>query len=168
MKLFLIGMMGTGKSHWAKYLSKKVKSGCYDLDYLVETSEEKTITEIFAEDGEEYFRKAEAKVLRWFAEKKTYVLAAGGGTPCYHDNMEWMNKQGITIWIDEPVETLVERAKQQMEHRPAIKGLSDAEITQLFEKRLAERHQFYSQAKYHLAGADITEKAFLKIVKEHA
>lgn len=168
MKLFLVGMMGTGKSHWAKYLSKKVKTGCYDLDYLVETSEEKTITEIFAEDGEEYFRKAEAKVLRWFAEKKAYVLAAGGGTPCYHSNMEWMNKQGITIWIDEPVATLVERAKQQLEHRPAIQGLSDAEITALFEKRLAERHQYYSQAQYHLAGAGITEKAFQKIVKEHA
>jgi shikimate kinase len=168
MKLFLVGMMGTGKSHWAKYLSKKVKSGCYDLDYLVETSEEKTITEIFAEDGEDYFRKAEAKILRWFGEKKTYVLATGGGTPCFHDNMTWMNKQGITIWIDEPVEVLVERSRLEIEHRPAIQGLSDEEIRQLFEKRLQERTQYYSQAQYHLQAPGITEAALLKIVKQHA
>ncbi|SIT33497.1 shikimate kinase [Filimonas lacunae] len=168
MKLFLIGMMGTGKSHWAKYLSKKVKTGCYDLDYLVETSEEKTITEIFAEDGEDHFRKAEAKVLRWFGEKKAYVLATGGGTPCFSNNIQWMNKEGVTIWIDEPVETLVDRAKQQIEHRPAIQGLSDDEILQLFQKRLAERTQYYSQAQYHLKGEGITEAALLKIVKQHA
>ncbi|BAV08394.1 shikimate kinase I [Filimonas lacunae] len=160
--------MGTGKSHWAKYLSKKVKTGCYDLDYLVETSEEKTITEIFAEDGEDHFRKAEAKVLRWFGEKKAYVLATGGGTPCFSNNIQWMNKEGVTIWIDEPVETLVDRAKQQIEHRPAIQGLSDDEILQLFQKRLAERTQYYSQAQYHLKGEGITEAALLKIVKQHA
>lgn len=168
MKLFLVGMMGTGKSHWARYLSKKVKSGCYDLDYLVETSEEKTITEIFAEDGEDYFRKAEAKILRWFGEKKTYVLATGGGTPCFHDNMTWMNKQGITIWIDEPVAVLVERSRLEIAHRPAIQGLTDEEIRQLFEKRLQERTQYYNQAQYHLQAPDITEAALLKIVKQHA
>lgn len=168
MKLFLIGMMGTGKSHWAKYLSKKTKVAGYDLDYLVEMNEEKTIAEIFAEQGEEHFRKTEAKVLRWFAEKKAFILATGGGTPCYHNNMEWMNKQGITVWIDEPLETLVQRAKQEIEHRPAIKGLSDEQILALFEKRMAERCAFYSQAAWHLKGKDITEAAFQKIVKQYA
>ncbi len=160
--------MGTGKSYWAKYLSGKIKTAGYDLDYLVEMNEEKTIAEIFAEDGEDYFRKTEAKVLRWFAQKKTFVLATGGGTPCFLGNMDWMNKQGITIWIDEPVETLVQRAKQNIAHRPAIQGLSDEEILALFTKRLAERTQFYSQARHHLQSPGITEAAFLKIIKEHA
>lgn len=160
--------MGTGKSHWAKYLSGKMKTTGYDLDYLVEMNEEKTIAEIFAEDGEAYFRKIEARVLRWFAQKKSFVLATGGGTPCFSDNMAWMNKQGITIWIDEPVETLVQRAKLQKEHRPAIQGLTDDEILALFQQRLAERNQFYSQAHYHLQPPGITEAAFLKIMKEHA
>src|ERR1700694_3998885 len=109
MKLFLIGMMGTGKSHWTKKLSKKLKSGGYDLDYLIESHEEKTIAEIFSEDGESYFRRSEAKILRWFAEKKTFVLATGGGTPCFHENMDWMNEHGVTVWIDEPIDVLVER-----------------------------------------------------------
>src|SRR5476651_1142885 len=118
MKLFLLGMMGTGKSHWKKKLSSKMKVGGYDLDFLVESHEEKTISEIFAEDGEEYFRKSEAKILRWFAEKKAFVLATGGGTPCFHDNMKWMNEQGITVWIDEPVALLAERLKTEKDHRP--------------------------------------------------
>ncbi|RFM28829.1 shikimate kinase [Deminuibacter soli] len=168
MKLFLIGMMGTGKSHWTKYLSKKTKLAGYDLDYLIEMNEEKTIAEIFAEDGEDYFRKTEAKLLRWFGEKKAYILATGGGTPCFLDNMTWMNKQGITIWIDEPVETLVERAVQQKEHRPAIQGLTNEEIHALFEKRIAERKVFYSQATHHLKGADISEKAFQQIIRQYA
>ena len=73
-KIFLVGMMGSGKTYWTKFLAKKLKVGGYDLDYLVETNEEKTIAEIFDEDGEEYFRKQESKILKWFKEKKSFVL----------------------------------------------------------------------------------------------
>ena len=74
-KIFLIGMMGSGKSFWTKKISKWIKSAGYDLDSLIEMNEEKTITEIFSEDGEDYFRKTETKILKWFKEKKRYVLA---------------------------------------------------------------------------------------------
>ncbi len=168
MKLFLIGMMGTGKTYWAKKLSKKLKTGGYDLDFLIESHEEKTISEIFAEDGEEYFRKSEAKVLRWFAEKKTFVLATGGGTPCFHDNMQWMNKHGISIWIDEPVATLIERLQPEKEHRPLIRDLSNEELEQFLANKLNERKAFYSQATYHLQGEGISYAAFAKIIKQHA
>src|SRR3954466_2665456 len=122
-KIFLIGMMGSGKSYWAEKLKKKLKVPAYDLDALIEMMEEKSVQEIFAEDGEEYFRKAEAKMLRLFAEKKQFILSCGGGTACYNDNMKWMNKQGITIWIDEPVEVLSERLSKEKSHRPLIKDL---------------------------------------------
>ena len=168
MKLFLIGMMGTGKTYWSKKLSKKLKTGGYDLDFLIESHEERTIAEIFAEDGEEYFRKTEAKVLRWFGEKKTFVLATGGGTPCFHDNMEWMNKQGITIWIDEPIAVLAERLQPEKEHRPLIKGLSDTELDNFLSRKLAERSSFYSKSTYHLQGSEINDAAFAKIIKQHA
>jgi shikimate kinase len=69
-KIFLLGMMGSGKSYWTKFLSKKLKTGGYDLDYLIESNEEKSIAEIFSEDGEEYFRKQESKILKWFKKKK--------------------------------------------------------------------------------------------------
>jgi shikimate kinase len=168
MKLFLIGMMGTGKSHWKKKLAAKMKVGGYDLDFLIESDEEKTIAEIFAEDGEAYFRKAEAKILRWFAEKKAFVLATGGGTPCFHDNIQWMNKQGITVWIDEPVEILAERLKPEKDHRPLIRHLSDAELVNYLSGKLAERRPFYQQATYHIQTADINDNWFAKLIKQYA
>lgn len=168
MKLFLLGMMGSGKTYWVKKLSKKLKTGGYDLDYLIESHEEKTIAEIFAEDGEEYFRKSEAKILRWFGEKKSFVMAAGGGTPCFHDNMEWMNKQGVTVWIDEPIETLVERLKPEKDHRPLIKNLSDAELASFLSGKLSERLPYYKQAKHHIQGKDISDTSFNKIIQQYA
>lgn len=167
MKIFLLGMMGTGKSFWTKKLSKKLKIGGYDLDFLIESHEERTIAEIFAEDGEEYFRKTEAKILRWFGEKKIFVLAVGGGTPCFHENMDWMNKHGITIWIDEPVNTLVERLKPEKDHRPLIKDLSDEELGSFLKNKLSERTAFYQQATYHLQGNAINDAGFAKIIKEN-
>ena len=123
MKIFLIGLMGSGKSYWTQQLAKKYKTGGYDLDYLIEVREEKTIAEIFAEDGEDYFRKAESTVLKWFDQKKTYVLATGGGAPCFFDNMAWMNKQGITIWLDEPLPVIAARLAPEKAHR--LRGAVD-------------------------------------------
>ncbi len=168
MKIFLIGLMGTGKSYWAKKLAKKLKIGGYDLDYLVESHEEKSIAEIFAEEGEDHFRKAESKMLRWFGEKKTFVLATGGGTPAYHENMIWMNKNGITIWIDESIEILAKRLMSEQAHRPAIHGLPYEGICEFLQQKRSERLAFYQQAQYHLSGDDINERSFAKILKEHA
>lgn len=168
MKVFLIGLMGSGKSYWATQLAKKLKTGGYDLDSLIENLEDKTIAELFDEDGEDYFRKTEAKLLRWFGEKKSFVLATGGGTPCFHDNMGWMNKQGITIWLDEEIDILVERLLPEKAHRPLISDLSDAALKKFLIGKRAEREVFYSQAKHHLTGKDISLKALQQIIQSHA
>ena len=167
-KIFLVGMMGSGKTYWTKFLAKKLKVGGYDLDYLVETNEEKTIAEIFDEDGEEYFRKQESKILKWFKEKKSFVLGTGGGTPCYHDNMEWMNKNGLTIFIDPPISQLVERLTPEKAHRPLICNLSDEALIQFLTQKRLDRLAIYEQAKIKLSAAEINEQKFLKIIKEHA
>jgi shikimate kinase len=167
-KIFLVGMMGSGKSYWTKLLSKKLKTGGYDLDYLIESNEEKTIAEIFAEDGEAYFRKQEAKVLRWFKEKKSFVLATGGGTPCFNENMDWMNQQGITIWLDTDIDELVKRLLPEKEHRPLIKNLSDADLYQFLTDKRNERKQFYQKATIQLNETLLNEKTLLKIVMDHA
>ena len=166
MKIFLIGMMGSGKSYCAKKIAKKLKLAAYDLDNLIEMTEDLTIAEIFEEEGEEYFRKLEAKILRWFGEKKNFVLATGGGTPCFHNNIDWMNENGITIWLDEPIDVLVERLKPGKEHRPLIKDLSDEELGSFLTNKLAERKPFYSQAKHAMAYSNITEKNLLKLIQE--
>lgn len=168
MKIFLIGMMGSGKSFWSKKLSKKLKVGNYDLDFLIESHEEKTISEIFTEEGEPYFRKSESKILRWFGEKKAFVLATGGGTPCFHNNMKWMNEQGISIWIDEPISTLMERLLPEKAHRPLIQKLADQELQVFLTNKLAERTLFYQQATHHLQADAISDIAFAKIIKQYA
>jgi shikimate kinase len=162
MKIFLVGLMGSGKSYWTKQLAKKYKTGGYDLDDLIEIKEEKTIAEIFTEDGEDYFRKVESTVLKWFAEKKTYVLATGGGAPCFFDNMAWMNKQGVTIWLDEPLTTIAARLAPEKAHRPLIAKLSDSELVAFLEKQRASRLPFYSAAQIHLQDPSITLDSFKK------
>ena len=162
MKIFLVGLMGSGKSYWTKQLAKKYKTGGYDLDYLIEVKEEKTIAEIFTEDGEDYFRKTESTVLKWFDQKKTYVLATGGGAPCFFDNMAWMNKQGITIWLDEPLPFIAARLAPEKAHRPLIAKLSDSELLAFLEKQRAERFPFYSAAQIHLQDETITSDSFKK------
>ncbi|MFN6244684.1 MAG: shikimate kinase [Chitinophagaceae bacterium] len=167
-KIFLVGMMGSGKSHWTKKIAKWIKSGGYDLDDLIEMNEEKTIAEIFTEEGEEQFRKTEAKILRWFKEKKKYVLATGGGTPCFQDNMAWMKKEGIVIWLDESVDILVKRLVEEKAHRPLIADLSEQDLTKFIKDKLVERHAFYSQANYRLSSDQITDSALKQIIQQHA
>jgi shikimate kinase len=161
-------MMGSGKSYWSKKLSKKTKVVAYDLDELIEAAEERTITAIFREEGEDYFRKRESQLLKEFFEKKNFVLATGGGTPCYYNNMEWMNKNGLTIWVDEPVEVLVERLQHGKDTRPLIKQLSKEELHTYLTAKLTERQTFYSLASYHLKGKEIEESRFIEIMDKHA
>lgn len=167
-KIFLIGLMGSGKSFWAKKMSKWVKSAGYDLDALIEMNEEKTIAEIFAEDGEDYFRKAETKILKWFKEKKKFVLATGGGTPCFNENIQWMKKEGVVIWLDESVEVLVQRLIKEKEHRPLIAKLNEQQIATFLQEQLVNRFSFYQQAHYRLASDQITESGLKKIILNHA
>lgn len=166
-KIFLIGMMGSGKSFWKKKISKWIQAAGYDLDDLIEMNEEKTISEIFDQDGEANFRKSEAKILRWFKEKKKFVLATGGGTPCYSDNMEWMKKQGMVIWLDESLEVLVKRLEDEKSHRPLIARLEAAAMTIFLQEKLKERFSFYHQADYRLSSEMITEANIKKIIQNH-
>jgi shikimate kinase len=167
IKIFLIGMMGSGKTYWGDKLKKHLKVPCYDLDALIEMMEERTIAEIFEEDGEEAFRKLETKMLKLFAEKKQFILSVGGGTPCFNDNMKWMNKTGITIWLDEPVSTLAERLSKEKDHRPLVKNIPDSELAAFLTSKRNERLEHYSQAAHTLTADQITEATFKKIIKQH-
>jgi len=164
-KIFLIGMMGSGKSFWTKKIAKWIKSAGYDLDSLIEMNEEKTISEIFSEDGEAYFRKTESKILKWFKEKKKYVLATGGGTPCNQENIDFMKKEGIIIWLDESIEVLVARLVQEKENRPLIAHIDESALSSFLQNKILERTPFYQQAHYRLTGEGISESAIKKIIK---
>lgn len=168
MKLFLLGLMGSGKTFWKNELAAKLKLTAYDLDQLIVAVEEASIPEIFEREGEIYFRKTEANILKWFGEKKSFVLATGGGTPCFHHNMEWMNQQGITIWLDEPVSVLTERLKNETANRPLLKNLDEEGLQRYLERQLTDRTPFYNLAKIRLSGNQINLKSLLLKIKEYA
>lgn len=167
MKIFLVGMMGSGKTYWKNRISKKYGLRGYDLDFLIEAHEEQTISEIFEAEGEQVFRQKEAAMLRWLQQSKNFVVATGGGTPCFLNNMQWMNEQGITIWIDESIEVLAERLKMEKEHRPLISALSDEALTGYLENKMMERKRFYIQAKHILSGSNISDAGFKKILSSY-
>ncbi len=92
MRIFLIGFMACGKTHWGKLLSEKLQIPFFDLDQQVEEKEESTITQIFEEYGEEYFRLLEKDVLHLLTENhESFVMACGGGTPCFYNNIDYMS-----------------------------------------------------------------------------
>jgi shikimate kinase len=163
-KIFLIGLMGAGKSFWKNHLCNQYQLKGYDLDFMIESFAEKTISEIFQEKGEVVFRQKEAALLRWFQQSSSFVLATGGGTPCFHGNMDWMNQQGITIWIDDTSEVLAERLRTEKEHRPLISQLSDNELIAFLENMRLERSPFYFKAAHHLQGKEISDASFQKIL----
>lgn len=167
-RIFLIGMMGTGKTFWGNRIAAYYNIPAYDLDALIEEQEGKTISEIFATEGELYFRKKEAEILRKLKDKKQFVIATGGGSPCFHNNMEWMNETGTTIWVDEPVAVLSKRLLKEKSHRPLIQQLNEDTLEEFLFKKLEERKPFYSKATYHLEGATICDQSFIKIIENHA
>jgi len=157
-------MMGSGKSYWMNYLSKQLGIPGYDLDELISSSLEKSISDIFLEFGESHFRDAETALLNYFSDKDSFVLSTGGGTPCFNNNMQWMNEHGTTVWIDEPVDVLVKRLIPEKYKRPLVKHLSDARLKDFLISKLEERRPFYSQAKLQLA-APVTENSFTVITR---
>lgn len=166
-KIFLIGMMGTGKSYWMEKLSQQLDVNGYDLDNLIESYLNKSISQIFGEYGEIPFRTAETAVLKFFGDKDQFILSTGGGTPCFSNNMQWMNENGTTIWLDVPVEVLLERLIPEKDHRPLIAHLNNQELKQFLQKKLEERKPFYIQAKIHLQHP-ITESSFAAIINQYA
>ena len=148
MKIFLIGFMGSGKTYWGRKLSEKLRLPFFDLDEQIETSEAKKISQIFADEGEEYFRLLEKDTLHIITESHdSFIMATGGGTPCYFNNIEFMNKAGISVWINTPVDLLHERLLKDKNERPLIKDLNDAQLRSFIIKKFSDRKIYYEQAE---------------------
>ncbi len=146
-KIFLIGFMGSGKTHWGAIWAKDLNMPFFDLDTQIEEAEQKTVAEIFEKKGEVYFREKEAVALRSFASKDNCIIACGGGTPCFDDNMQWMNKQGATIYLQSAAKDILQRVLEEQDKRPLIKNLNEAELLFFIQQKLKEREPFYTQAK---------------------
>lgn len=147
MKIFFIGFMGSGKTHWGKQISEKLKLPFFDLDEQIVSDKGKSIADIFAEEGEENFRLIEKDILHIITESHdSFVMACGGGTPCYFSNIEYMNQAGTTIWINTPIDILFDRLIKEKQHRPLIRNISDDQLKSFIIKKFADRKIYFEQA----------------------
>lgn len=147
MKIFLIGFMGAGKSHWGRLLSEKLSIPFFDLDEQVAEHAGRSIAEIFAAEGEEHFRMQEKEIMHIITEShESFVMACGGGSPCYFNNLDYMHREGITVWINTPLEILFQRLVKEKDKRPLIKELSDEQLRGFISKKFADRKMYYEQA----------------------
>lgn len=142
-RIFLLGFMGSGKSFWGKRWAEKHQLTFYDLDQIIQEIEGTSINEIFSVKGEEYFRTVESRALKTFAFQDNFILACGGGTPCFYDNMDWMNAHGITVYLNTTPETIVERLASDSAHRPLIKQMDKKDIIDYTKESMARRVTYY-------------------------
>jgi shikimate kinase len=155
MRIYLIGYMGSGKSHLGWKLANHLGVQFVDMDNYIEERNCKTIPQIFADEGEAEFRKKERNALDELSEFTDLVIATGGGAPCFFDNIDLMNETGKTIYLNIDPAILANRLLKSKTERPLIKGKSREELVAFIDETLKKRNQFYSQAKYQITEPDI-------------
>ncbi len=167
MKIFLIGFMGSGKSTWGRRLAGLLERPFLDLDELIEQESGRSVTALFREEGEERFRVLEHEILRRVvALPGDPVVAVGGGTPCYFDNMDLMRRHGLTIYLQHPPEVLASYLREEQEKRPLIAGMDEEELLRYIYGKLAEREPYYRRADRILTWPEVDLNALHRVVEE--
>ena len=149
-RIILIGYMGAGKTTIGKALSKELGIVFYDLDWYIESRMRKTVSEIFAERGEEGFRQIEYNMLHEVAEFEDVIISCGGGTPCFFDNMDYMNQQAETIYLKASPEVLFHHLSIGKGVRPLLLDKTPEEVQEFIREQLQEREKYYLQARHTL------------------
>jgi len=149
-RIIIIGYMGAGKTTVGKCLAKELNMDFYDLDWYIESRMRKTVKQIFDEYGEDGFRKIEHNMLHEVAEFENVIISCGGGTPCFFDNIEYMNQQGETVFLKASPEVLYGHLKMGKTVRPLLLNKTPEEVKIFINEQLEKRNLYYSQAKYTL------------------
>lgn len=144
--IFLIGFMGSGKSTLAEALARATKLEYIDLDTSIERRFHANIRDIFANEGEAGFREIERKMLREVSQFEDVIIACGGGTPCFFDNIDLMNRSGLTVFLQASHQRLLERLKLGRTRRPLIASMTDEQLSQYIADALSARMPHYSRA----------------------
>lgn len=156
MKIFLIGFMGCGKSTLGRKLATKLGYDFIDLDQQIEKQVGMSIGAYFAANGEAAFRAFERKTLQEFNYPSNCVVATGGGAPCYFDNMEWINNNGTSVYIEMSATALARRLENGKDKRPLLKDMNSEELIHFIEHKLEERNPFYLQASLKVNGISLS------------
>lgn len=156
--------MGCGKSYVGRPLAAKLGFQFVDVDDIIEHTEGVTIAQIFENKGETYFRQLESEILRGLGKWENIVIATGGGAACFHQNMDWMNEQGVSIYLKATPELLLSRLKTETHKRPLLAGRTDADLLNFIENKIAERSPFYEKASLIIEQVSDSENIVLDII----
>lgn len=163
-RIFLIGFMGTGKTHWGKIWAARHNYSFVDLDEAIEKNEQNTVAGIFETRGEDYFRQKEAIMLRTMDEYTNTIISCGGGTPCFFDNITWMNEHGTVVFLEATSAFILKNILTGENKRPLVKKLNEAELLFFVEQTLKERNGFYQQAGIILKAEDLQDTSIDSII----
>lgn len=154
--IFIIGFMGSGKTTLGKKLAQQLNYTFFDLDQLIEVEEKKTINELFNNNGEDYFRLVETKVLNQIINSKNnFVLSLGGGTPCFNKNIDLMNETGVTVYLKYNVGILFSRLLNAKQKRPLLENKTEEGLKTYINDLLIKREQDYKKAKIIVEGINL-------------
>ena len=163
-RVILIGFMGCGKSTLGKKVAKRLNIPFIDSDTEIERLHHLTVGEIFGKFGESGFREMEVEFIKSLDNQSDFVLATGGGMPCFDRNMELLNGLGTTFYMDRSAKELANRLKNAKTKRPLLEGLNDDELLEFIEVKLAERDEFYKQSQVILNREDQTPEAIIQLI----
>lgn len=167
MKISLIGYMGSGKSTIGPELAVLSGLDYYDLDKEIEKHTGYTITETIFNKGELYFRQIERDILKEILAKNNFVLSTGGGTPCYYDNIDLINKASLSVYLQYSVKDLFERLKGNTAERPLIAHLEGEPLLEYIGKHVFERSVYYEKATVLIRAGKLSKLEIIKEIKNY-
>lgn len=166
-RIFLIGYMGAGKTTVGRKLAKEMNLSFIDLDLYIEGRYHRSIRQLFAERGEEAFRDIEKRLLHEVAEFEDVLVSTGGGTPCFFDNMEFMNMAGTTIYLKVSVDELASRLESCKQTRPVLQNRSGEELRSFIKENLEVRTAFYEKANIIYDAEQMMTEADVQAITEN-
>ncbi len=161
--IYLVGFMGSGKTYWGRQWAAHLQRKFIDLDEFIEKKEGISVADIFEKHGEEWFRQKEALALRSLLDEKNLCISCGGGTPCFYDNMDFMNETGYTVYLKASPKFLLQNIMKEPEVRPLLKNMNEAEMLYFIEKKMEERRPFYEKAALILNAETLSIDAIKKL-----
>ena len=155
--MYFWGMTGVGKSSLGKKMAKSLGWEFLDLDRAISKAEGLSVSSIFQERGEGYFRDIERKVLHSFHDKQKVIIATGGGTPCFHNNDNWMLEHGLCIWLDAPIGMIANRITNAKSKRPLLEGLEEGALLRKLDQMMDLRGKNYQKAHMIVSVNNVTD-----------
>lgn len=161
--IFLVGMPSSGKSTLGKRVAQALHYRFVDTDRLIVKEEGRSIADIFAQSGETYFREAERRVLRTIRPGGSLVVSTGGGMPCFHDNISYINATGVSVFLDVPVTVLYNRMLSHAQHDRPLYPHNDPHLLTNLQERYRNRLPFYSRATICISGEPDEEEVLSQV-----